>query len=61
VLPERHQLRVTHAHGPGAAARNARKRFSAPALAPSSAPAALGLAGLEIRDLAVYEELLEVA
>jgi transposase len=59
VLPGRHQLCVNPAHGPGAAARNARKRFSAPALAPADAPATHRLQGVEVRDLAVYEELLE--
>jgi hypothetical protein len=61
VLAGRHQLCVNPAHGPGAAARNARKRFSAPALAPADAPATHGLQGVEVRDLAVYEELLEAA
>jgi transposase len=57
VLTGRHQLQVDPAHGPGAAARNARTRFSAPA----SAPAAHGVHAVEVRDLEVYEQLLEVA
>jgi transposase len=57
VLAGRHQLQVDPAHGPGAVARNARTRFSAPA----AAPAAHGLHGVEVRDLEVYEQLLEVA
>jgi transposase len=57
VLAGQHQLQVDPAHGPGAAARNARTRFSAP----TSAPAANHLQGVEVRDLAVYEQLLEVA
>jgi hypothetical protein len=57
VLAGRHQLQVDPAHGPGAATRNARTRFSAP----TSAPAANHLQGVEVRDLEVYEQLLEVA
>ncbi len=57
VLTGRHQLQVDPAHGPGAVARNARTRFSAPA----SAPAAHGLHAVEVRDLEVYEQLLELA
>lgn len=60
VLAGRHQLRVKPEHGPGAVARNARTRFAdTPAIAPS--PAVPALLGVEIRDLAVYEQLLEVA
>jgi transposase len=61
VLTGRHQLCVNPEHGPGAAARNARKRFSGLLPAPAQSPAAHGLAGVEVRDLAVYEELLEAA
>jgi len=57
VLTGRHQLQVDPAHGPGAVARNARTRFSAPA----STPGAHGLHAVEVRDLEVYEQLLEVA
>ena len=60
VLAGRHQLRVKPEHGPGAVARNARTRFAdTPAMAPS--PAVPALLGVEVRDLAVYEQLLEVA
>ncbi len=60
VLAGRHQLRVKPEHGPGAVARNARTRFAdTPAMAPRLAVP--GLLGVEIRDLAVYEQLLEVA
>lgn len=60
VLPGRHQLRVQPAHGPGAVARNPRTRFadSAALAPPAPAPTAHGV---EVRDLAVYERLLEVA
>jgi hypothetical protein len=58
VLAGRHQLSVLPEHGPGAAARNARQRFgeSAPAAAPPM-PAEI----VEVRDLAVYEQMLEAA
>lgn len=61
VLAGRHQLHVDPAHGPGATARNARRRFGAPM--PTSGPLAdPGIPpGVEIRDLAVYEHVLEVA
>jgi transposase len=57
VLTGRHQVQVDPAHGPGAASRNARTRFSTP----SAAPAANALQPVEVRDLEVYEQLLEVA
>ena len=62
VLAGRHQLSVNPAHGPGAVARNARKRFSEEAAAnePNSAGADLSQA-VEVRDLGVYDQLLEVA
>jgi len=62
VLAGRHQLSVNPAHGPGAVARNARKRFSEEAAAnePNSHGAAL-LQAVEVRDLGVYDQLLEVA
>jgi len=59
VLAGRHQLQVDPAHGPGAVARNARTRFGASALTPT--PDAPALHGVEVRDLAVYEQMLEVA
>jgi transposase len=60
VLAGRHQLRVCPEHGPGAAARNARKRFS-DAPPPTPDPGAPQLHGVEVRDLAVYDSLLEAA
>ena len=57
VLCGRHQLSVLPAHGPGAGARNTRRRF---ADIPSRAEAS-ALPEVEIRDLAVYEQMLEVA
>ena len=53
LLCKRAQLSVRPEHGPGAAARNARQRYAAPrASAPPDA-----LRDVEVRDLAVYEQL----
>jgi transposase len=60
VLVGRHQLSVKPEHGPGAAARNARKRYSEHAAANES-NAADRLHTVEVRDLAIYEQMLEVA
>ncbi len=62
VRAGRHQLSVKPEHGPGAAARNARKRYSTPAAAhePNAAAAELRPT-VEVRDLAIYEQTLEVA
>jgi transposase len=57
VLAGRHQLSVLPEHGPGAAARNARRRF-ADAPFGRSTPVA---EAVEVRPLAVYEELLAEA
>ncbi|WP_407279186.1 IS21 family transposase [Aromatoleum evansii] len=62
VLAGRAQLSVCPQHGPGAAMRNARQRHAGPPSA--STPAApLGRAAdalaVEVRDLAIYEHLLE--
>jgi hypothetical protein len=61
VLPGRHQLSVQPDHGPGAAARNARKRFSdaptASAFDTMHLPAQSH--NVEVRDLSVYEQMLE--
>lgn len=54
VLAGRAQLSVRHEHGPGAAARNARQRYSAPSPSAASDP----LREVEVRDLAVYERLI---
>ena len=59
VLAGRHQLSVLPEHGPGAAARNARRRFSEPTPIGPIAPAAIE--AVEIHDLAVYEQMLEAA
>jgi transposase len=61
VLTGRHQLHVCPEHGPGAATRNARKRFSNAPPAPTTDARAHQLHGVEVRDLAVYDALLEVA
>ena len=58
ILTGRHQLCVDPAHGPGAVSRNARSRYGTAPAAPS--PTAR-LHDIEVRDLAVYEQLLEVA
>jgi transposase len=58
VLAGRHQLSVQPEHGPGAAARNARQRYDELSLVtrqPALAEA------VEVRDLTVYEQMLEVA
>ena len=54
VLAGRAQLSVKPEHGPGAAVRNNRRRFSAP----RTAAAVVELSReVEVRDLAVYEQL----
>jgi hypothetical protein len=59
VLTGRHQLSVDPAHGPGAIGRNARTRY-ADAIA-THATATPTLHEVEVRDLEVYEQMLEVA
>jgi hypothetical protein len=57
VLAGRYQVSLDPAHGPGAIARNARKRLAtiaSPAPRPGTPPPEV-----EQRDLAVYEELLQ--
>jgi transposase len=61
VLAGRYQLSVRPEHGPGAAARNARKRYSDGAANEPNAAAADLLHAVEVRDLAIYEQMLEVA
>ncbi len=58
VLAGRAQLSVRPEHGPGAVARNARKRLSTPPASPSSAAEARDV---EVRDLALYDTLSEAA
>jgi transposase len=57
VLAGKAQLSVRPEHGPGAAARNARQRFGAPATVRSVD----ATREVEVRDLAVYEQLSELA
>jgi transposase len=61
VCEGRYRLRVDPAHGPGALARNARLRYAdtAPLTSRSSIPADR-FAAVEQRDLAIYEQMLEV-
>ncbi|MGH8621539.1 MAG: IS21 family transposase [Burkholderiales bacterium] len=61
VLAGRHQLRVTPEHGPGAVARNARKRFTEAGASPATELTPHALHGVEIRELSVYDQLLEAA
>lgn len=62
VLAGRHQVSVRPEHGPGAVLRNVRRHFvpapsdTGPADLPGSA-----LPPVQVRDLAVYEQLLELA
>ena len=59
VLAGRAQLSVQPEHGPGAALRNARKRYAG-TVCPigSAAPRELPQADVEVRDLAIYDTLL---
>jgi transposase len=59
VLAGRYQLRVDPAHGPGAIARNSRKRFPIPDTPRQGIPTPLP--EVELRDLAVYEQLCAVS
>jgi transposase len=54
-LPGKHQLRIVPEHGPGASARTARQRHSSPPATWAAAPRTV----VEVRDLAVYDALLE--
>lgn len=58
VLAGRHQLSVLPEHGPGAAARNARQRYAELSALTSQPPA---LPEVEVRDLAIYDQMLEAA
>jgi len=58
VLAGRHQLSVDPAHGPGALARNARQRFAESTERRTASPE---LEQVEVRDLAIYEQMLEAA
>lgn len=62
VLEGRYGLSVKPEHGPGPLARNARTRYAENARGGAQAPAsAERLAVVEQRDLAIYEQMLEVA
>jgi transposase len=52
-LPGRYQLSIHPEHGPGAAARNARRKLSSVPTAPSTDH----FSEVQIRDLAIYEQL----
>jgi hypothetical protein len=58
VLAGRAQLAVKPEHGPGAVARNARKRLSTP---PASSTLSAEARDVEVRDLALYDALSEAA
>lgn len=58
VLAGRAQLSVRPEHGPGAALRNARKRYAGSAADPSEVRSSLP--EVEVRDLAIYDTLIEV-
>lgn len=60
VLAGRHQFSVHPEHGPGASARNARSRYAdGPGAAVKSAPPQVE--EVEVRDLGVYDQVLEAA
>jgi hypothetical protein len=62
VLPGRHELSVKPEHGPGAVARNARTRYADTAKLVALEPAAgERFSVVERRDLAIYEQTLELA
>lgn len=60
VLAGRAQLSVLPEHGPGAALRNARKRYAGMSHPIASGPrhAGMGVPEVEVRDLAIYDTLL---
>ena len=61
VLSGRYQLSVLPEHGPGAAARNARKRFSDALPTPDALRGRYEPHIVEVRDLTVYDQMLGVA
>lgn len=61
VLAGKALLSVRGEHGPGAAARNARTRYARPAANEVTTAPLLDLRQVQVRDLAVYEQLLEAA
>jgi hypothetical protein len=60
ILPGRFQLSIKPEHGPGAATRNRRQVYAGPASAAGGLAQVLHDA-VEVRDLGVYERLLEAA
>ena len=60
VLSGRHRLSIKPEHGPGAAGRNARTRYAGPPPADGTAPR-MPVDLVEVRDLSVYEQMLEAA
>jgi len=61
VLPGKYQLSIQPEHGPGAATRNVRRAFARPAVTPRpDTTPRLPVSAVEIRDLAVYDQMLEV-
>ena len=57
VLAGRARLSVRNEHGPGAAARNARQRYAEPTELPITARGVDAGRDVEVRDLAVYDQL----
>jgi len=58
LLEGQHQMRILPEHGPGAIARTARRRQGS--AAPQSTITSPALCEVEVRDLALYEQLLDV-
>lgn len=56
LLPGKHQFRILPEHGPGAITRNARSRYSSVA---AGAQRGANNPEVEVRDLGIYEQLLE--
>lgn len=62
VLAGRAQMSVSPEHGPGAAMRNARKRYADPAELPAlHEPVLEAGREVQVRELAIYDQLLEAA
>ena len=57
VLAGRTRLSVRQEHGPGAAARNARQRYAEPSQLPITARDIDADREVEVRDLAIYDQL----
>jgi hypothetical protein len=58
VLSGKYQMRILPEHGPGAIARNARLRYST---APGSPPGSSESTEVQVRDLALYDQLAGVS